>query len=74
MAQVARMFGVAQSQRHSADYDLNADLIELDATVLIEEVEGAIKAWIAADQPADEDLKDAMCLLILLGRLRADEG
>lgn len=73
--EMATTFLEARVQRHEADYDLNASLIELDARTLVDRVDDAIRGWTAASTRQDRDFKHALCLLMLLdGRLRGGDG
>lgn len=68
---LARAFSDAQAKRHDADYDLNKQLSERDASRLNRRVFRVIAAWQAANSPADRDFKHALCLLMVLrGQLR----
>lgn len=70
---VAHVFAEAQAARHDADYDLNVNVGEADAHVLLARVRQAIAEWRAADSPADRDFKQALGLLMLLnGNMRRD--
>jgi hypothetical protein len=70
---VAKVFAEARAARIDADYDLNVDVGEADAHVLLARVGQAIAAWRAADSPPDRDFKQALGLLMLLnGKLRRD--
>lgn len=72
---LAETFIRAQEQRHEADYDLNANLSELDARVLIVSVRQVVGAWQHQNSPAERDFKQALALFMLLeGRLRTDAG
>ena len=69
---LALAFSDAHAKRQDADYNLNEPLSETDARLLRLRVRRAIKGWRAARRVADRDLKEAVCLLILLkGQLRA---
>ena len=70
---LARRFIDAHTKRESADYDLNKALSEKDARILQRRVRREIRAWRAANTPADRDSKRAISVLILLkGQLRQD--
>ena len=63
---IASVFADAQTKRHLADYDLNAQFSELDARLMHNRVKRAIERWRAASSPQDQDFKHAMCILMLL--------
>ena len=70
---MASAFSDAQAKRHDADYDLNKEISEADARLLISRVRRVITAWQAANNPADLDFKQALCMLMLLnGQLRRE--
>jgi hypothetical protein len=69
---LATVFLTAQSLRHDADYDLNRPISAVEAHLLADEVEAAMSDWITRP-PSDNDLKRALCLLMLLkGQLRRE--
>lgn len=71
----AKLFIQAQDQRHQADYDLNASLIETEARLLIDRIDDNILAWQRARTVAERDFKHALCLLLIVkGRLRNDDA
>jgi hypothetical protein len=66
-------FSDAQAKRHDADYDLNKDISEADARLLISRVQRVVTDWRAANSAVDLDSKHALCMLMLLrGQLRRD--
>jgi len=68
---LAKLFLDAQRQRHDADYDLNEQLSETDAKLLLARVSRAITDWQRANSAIDRDFKHALCLLMVLrGQLR----
>jgi hypothetical protein len=68
---LARAFFDAQAKRHDADYDLNKQLSERDASRLNRRVFRVISAWQPANSPTERDFKHALCLLMALkGQLR----
>jgi len=68
---LAKLFLDAQRQRHDADYDLNEQLSETDAKLLLARVSRAIADWQSANSAIDRDFKHALCLLMVLrGQLR----
>ena len=70
---LANAFSDAQAKRHDADYDLNKDMSEADARLLMARTRRVIAAWRAADTAADRDFKQALGLLLLLkGQLRRE--
>jgi hypothetical protein len=70
---IARVFAAAQTTRQDADYDLNVEISEADAHLLLEQIRRAIANWRAASEPADRDFKQALGILMLLkGQLRRD--
>jgi|SRR5579883_995878 uncharacterized protein (UPF0332 family) len=72
--QIATAFLDAHSKRNDADYDLNEELSEADAWFLAERIEQAIASWRRARTEGDRDLKQALCILMLLGgKLRSEQ-
>ena len=70
---LANAFSDAQAKRHDADYDLNKDMSEADARLLIARIRRVIAAWRAADSASDRDFKQALGLLMLLkGQIRRE--
>src|SRR5262249_22287931 len=68
---LAKLFLDAQGRRHDADYDLNEQLSETDAQLLLARVGRAINDWQSANSAIDRDFKHALCLLMVLrGQLR----
>ena len=70
---LANAFCDAQTKRHDADYDLNKQLNEADARLVLLNVERAIAGWKRASATADRDFKQSLSVLLLLkGQLRKD--
>jgi hypothetical protein len=70
---LASAFSDAQEKRHAADYDLNREMSEADARLLISRVRRVVEDWRTADTPADRDFKHALYTLMLLkGQLRRE--
>ena len=70
---MARAFSDSLTQRQDADYNLNAEMGEADARLLITQIRRAMEAWRAANSSSDNDFKHALCLLMILrGQLRQE--